>query len=110
MELMSLEWHNDVSNKPKLRTYGTFKQSFGTESQQNTPGQLDHILVSSGQEYYQYGLRRVILRIFLTDSNLDLFFFLLKKLLVERLRDIKHQNCSNCHKSMTFCVLIVFYC
>ena len=30
--------------------------------------------------------------------------------LVERLRDIKHQNCSNCHKSMKFCVLIVFYC
>ena len=27
---------------------------------------------------------------------------------VERLRDIKHQNGSNCHKSMTFCVLIVF--
>ena len=28
--------------------------------------------------------------------------------IVERLRDIKHQNCSNCHKSMKFCVLIVF--
>ena len=31
-------------------------------------------------------------------------------LIVERLRDIKHQDCSNCHKSMKFCVLIVFYC
>ena len=31
-------------------------------------------------------------------------------LIVERLRDIKHQNCSNCLKSMKFFVLIVFYC
>ena len=30
--------------------------------------------------------------------------------IVERLRDIKHHDCSNCHKSMKFCVLIVFYC
>ena len=33
MELMSIEWHNDVSNRPKLRTYRTFKQRFGTEHQ-----------------------------------------------------------------------------
>ena len=31
-------------------------------------------------------------------------------LLVRRLKDIKHQNCSNYHKSMNVCVLIVFYC
>ena len=39
MELMSIEWHNDVSNKPKLRTNRTFKQRFGTENyvKKNTP-------------------------------------------------------------------------
>ena len=37
-------------------------------------------------------------------TNLDV------PIIVGRLKDIRHQNCSNCHKSMKFCVLLVFYC
>ena len=57
------------------------------------------ILIVIVINWYCFGVFRI--RAMASDGLFDV---------VERLRDIKHQDCSNCHKSMKFCVLIVFYC